>query len=287
MLVSEQEGIVKVFKAFNYEANMPFPYPEDNIYPFEEWYYENFLPQDIRERIYLPIFWTGYYVRANYGKDKSQIDHLQGYLNVLDRTRKYYTIVQYDDGILNDLTGLDIRVYSMSGKPMDYPLPLICQPHNFNFGKLDREFKFSFVGRLTHPVRQEIVNAFEHTFGFYVTSRHHSLEEYCRILARSVCVLCPRGYGPTSFRICEALQFGAIPIYISDEPIYPHNASFPGATLSCGHVGAIEQLIEQIRELKMAEAMERYIADCYQNSYTYTANKRLILQDLLNQNNKL
>jgi len=29
--------------------------------------------------------------------------------------------------------------------------------------------------------------------------------------------LCPRGYGKTSFRIQEALQYGAIPVYISDE----------------------------------------------------------------------
>jgi len=35
--------------------------------------------------------------------------------------------------------------------------------------------------------------------------------------------LCPRGYGATSFRICESLQHGSIPVYISDEPWIPFN----------------------------------------------------------------
>lgn len=280
MLVSEQDGKVDVFEVFSRGAAHPFPYPEDNMTIFEEWFSENFGPQDIRTRIYLPIFWTGYYVRADYGKSKLLVDHLQGYLNILDKSKKYYTIVQYDDGILNDLSGLDIRVYSMSGKPMDYPLPLICQPHMFRFPGLRRDLRCSFVGRVTHPVRQELINTFRSREGFYFTEKHHSLEEYCRVMARSVFALCPRGYGPTSFRICEALQYGAIPIYISDEVFFGHHIRFPGGSLAITH--ELEHDIEVAMGIMETDIDRFQVAtvDCYQHYYTYAATKQLILEDL-------
>ena len=230
MLLHQNGGMIDVWAAFNWQACHPFPYPADNYYPFEEWYFLKFREADKRERIYLPIFWTGFYVRANYGKDIAALAHLQGYINILDKSKKYYTIVQYDDGILNDLSGLDIRVYSMSGTPMHYPLPLICQPHEYKFD-LERDIFMSFVGRNTHPFREKILAEYENHFGSYVTSRRHTIKEYCKILARSVFALCPRGHGPTSFRIMEALQYGAIPVYISDKLIFPHHQSFPGISI--------------------------------------------------------
>ena len=29
--------------------------------------------------------------------------------------------------------------------------------------------------------------------------------------------LCPRGYGPTSFRLYESIQLGSIPVYIAED----------------------------------------------------------------------
>ena len=40
-------------------------------------------------------------------------------------------------------------------------------------------------------------------------------------MERSVFSLCPRGYGATSFRICESLQQGSIPVYIYDKDWTP------------------------------------------------------------------
>ena len=40
-------------------------------------------------------------------------------------------------------------------------------------------------------------------------------------MERSVFSLCPRGYGATSFRICESLQHGSIPIYVYDKDWTP------------------------------------------------------------------
>lgn len=286
MLVHATKRMIEVFRAFNQDAAHPFPYPPDNECIFEQWYCQQFKEEDARERIYLPIYWTGYYVRNQYGKDTAAIKHLQGYLNNLDKSKKYYTICQYDDGILNDLSGLDIRVYSMSGEPMDVALPLICPPHKVSF-EVERDIFMCFVGRLTHPLRNKLIEQYGKDPECYVTSRAHSIEEYCKVMARSVFALCPRGYGPTSFRVAEALQFGTIPIYISDKMILPYNAGFPGGICHYeqeeypndvkGYLKSVQPLIKNI---------VRDIPEIYTELFTYEGCKRVILLDLEDENNR-
>ena len=56
--------------------------------------------------------------------------------------------------------------------------------------------------------------------GIYV-SESLGRESFLDILTRSAFALCPRGYGKTSFRICESLEVGVIPVYIYDDPWIP------------------------------------------------------------------
>jgi hypothetical protein len=284
MLIDHQKGIVDVWHAFNNGCRQPFPYPQDNTTPFEEWFFDSFTQADVRERIYLPIFWTGYYIRANYGKHKAAIDHLQGYLSFLDPGKKYYTIVQYDDGILNCLKHLDIRVFSMSGPPMDYPLPLICRPHKFEFNE-QKDIYLSFVGRATHPLRERLIKDLAGFEDCYITTQPHSLEEYCRIMARSVYALCPRGYGPTSFRIMEALQYGAIPVYISDKPIIPHIInSFPGLSIEADETMDSTPLIKMLNSHDdYRDQMVAGIQYAFEKYFSYEGTKRLILENLIHE----
>jgi hypothetical protein len=59
------------------------------------------------------------------------VGELQRFIDKLPKEKKYYTIVQYDDGILNDISGLDIIVYSMGcKKPGYYPIPLLSEKEN-------------------------------------------------------------------------------------------------------------------------------------------------------------
>jgi xylogalacturonan beta-1,3-xylosyltransferase len=48
------------------------------------------------------------------------------------------------------------------------------------------------------------------------------LKLFRRLMLRSWFALCPRGFGPASFRIYEALQLGCIPVIISDKYRYPY-----------------------------------------------------------------
>lgn len=196
--------------------------PEDNHFPFEEWYYKNFSFTDQRdERVYLPVFWDSYYSNNSPKSKPAYIQELDIYLKGLDKEKKYYTITSYDNGMPNILADLDIKVFYMNGinpKINSFSLPLVSTKHVFELEGVKKDIYLSFVGKITDPVREEILKMFpKDNKDFYITERPHRLEDYCDILKRSKYVLCPRGKGPTSYRVQEALQYGAIPVYIKDE----------------------------------------------------------------------
>jgi hypothetical protein len=280
-----QAGIVPVPQRYNFDASHPFPYPEDNNNVFEEWYYKHFSIKDQRPaRIYLPIFWTGYYIQARYTKDTTRMNELQLYLNSLDKKKKYYTICQYDDGIVNNLSHLDIKVFSMSGKPMDYPLPLICPEHRYKFTRREI-YLANFVGKPTHPLREKMLQLLQgkevRKGLWYISTGRHSLADYCGIISSSLFTLCPRGYGPTSFRLMESLQYGSIPVYISDQHIEPHNQDLNEYCLvvSPEQLPNLESIIYEVGADRI-KAMQEKGKEVFYKYYTYDKNKSLILQNL-------
>jgi hypothetical protein len=205
-------------------------YPPDNHEEFERWFFENTTADELigKPRTYLPIFWTAYWCNNGYGRKTGAAKRLQQFIDQLPRNKQYWTICQYDDGPMVDFKDLDIKIFGMSGGRIDYPIPLLCQPHKYEFPGIKKDIFCSFVGADTHPIRRELVKEFEGKPDCYVTLKKHKMEDYCRILARSVFALCPRGYGKSSFRIMEAIQYGAIPIYIATtgEAILPYCADF-------------------------------------------------------------
>lgn len=200
-------------------------YPPDNAITFERFFLNDWHQRDERERIYLPIQWTALYCNNGYG-NAPIVNTIQKYLDDLDTSKKYYTIVQYDDGILNNIDHLDIKVCAMAGPRIDFSLPLLCTPHKFNF-QIPEKKKYiaSFIGSYTHSMRASMVEQLKDKPGYYISTKHHDLRQYCEIISQSKYVLCPRGYGQSSFRIQEAIDFGAVPIYISDEFILPYTSS--------------------------------------------------------------
>jgi FkbM family methyltransferase len=258
-----------------FRPRIKFPYPDDNHTIFEEWFFQQAIPKT--ERVYLPVFWTSYYVNHSYGKDKVAIKRLQDYINSLDRSKKYYTICQYDDGVLNDLSGLDIKIFGMSGE-YDYPLPLLCQPHRFTF-RQSRNLFANFIGRNTHPIRKPLFDLKGR--GYLISDKRHSLQAFCDILSRSTFTLCPRGYGATSFRIQEAIQYGSIPVYISDEFIFPHNLMFEnyGVVIKEEEVGKIDEILRSIPPAEI-QRKQAILPAMFKNYFTYEANRKIILENI-------
>jgi FkbM family methyltransferase len=250
----------------------PIKYPTDNDPDFEKWYMQNYTGHE--GRIYLPVMWTAYYCKHKYGADHTALEQLQKFLNSLDRTAKYYTVVQYDDGILNDVSHLDLKVFSMSGKG-DYYLPLICKEHSFRHVRHSRSIFANFIGRNTHEIRREIFNIRKP--GWHIEQKSHKLEVFCGILANSTFTLCPRGYGPTSFRIAEAMQYGSIPVYISDQFIEPHGINFNeyGIKVWPHQLHNLEAILNAVNVAEKQQAIKEY----YPKYFTYDANKRIIRQE--------
>lgn len=289
-----------------FRPHMHDNYPHDNDLPFEEWFYDYFKNNSVSSDIsltYLPIFWSSYYVNNKYGQDKEAITRLQSFIDTLDKSKKYFTIIQFDDGILNDLTGLDVKVFAMSTDKYDYVLPLICKPHQFSFGNIKKDLMYSFIGRLTHPIRQQMIDSLPRnpdanpisfsTENSYISTDKHELEDYCRTLARSRYVLCPRGYGATSFHIMEALQYGAIPVYISDEHVIPHSdihfADY-GVVVNSG-----ESIFDAINTFEEANGWAIINSDgsivnntqlvaqkYFDSNYTFEVNGKLIIEKTYN-----
>lgn len=203
-------------------------YPPNNNKIFEEFFYDYYFNNNIiTEREYIPILWTNLYISRNYGN--SNMEDIQSYLNSLDKTKKYFTILQYDDGILQNLYDLDILVFCSGGggqkivpeKNIGYPIPLICQPRpNIDKNK-NRDIFCSFIGSNTHPLRSNMNEKLKNTKGFEIVLSKLNYENFIDKMERSVFSLCPRGYGATSFRICESLQQGSIPVYIYDKDWSP------------------------------------------------------------------
>lgn len=200
-------------------------YPPDNTYEFERWLKDNIKPQELigKERVYLPILWTGYWCNNGYGtKDKAK-RVIQRFIDSLPRSKRFWTVVQYDDGPMVDFKDLDIKIFGMSGGRIDYPLPLLCMPHKYEFPGIQKDIFCSFIGADTHPIRRELVKEFKGRPDCLVEIKKVDLQKYCEVLSRSVFALCPRGYGKSSFRIMEAIHYGAIPVYVSDEFINPYD----------------------------------------------------------------
>ena len=200
-------------------------YPPHNEMIFEEYFYERFYEENIyTDRIYLPILWTNYYISKNYCND--DMSDLQDFLGSLSRAERYFTVVQWDDGIVNDISDLDILSFS-SGGVGDYPIPLINQPPPIDGIKIQTDILRSFIGCINgrHSIREKMAKVLEEKPSVFI-SENITYDAFLETMLKSLFALCPRGYGKTSFRINEALQCMAVPVYIYDDPWIPFPDGF-------------------------------------------------------------
>lgn len=114
---------------------------------------------------------------------------------------------------------------------------------------------YSFVGRKsTSRLRGRLVNINDGC-GLISESPPSAASDYrakyLDILARSRFILCPRGYGVSSFRIYEALRAGRVPVIISDDWVAPRGPEWS----SCA-VFIRERQMGSIRGLLKAREQE-------------------------------
>jgi hypothetical protein len=252
----------------HFRPHIKVDYPPNNKYIFEDWFYKNANHNTVT-RHYLPVMWTPYHVNNDYGNNPIKRKLLQDFIDDLPRDWSYYTIVQYDDGCLVDFKDLDILIFNMSTE--GFPIPLTCMDHPYTFD-VKRDSLYSYVGSNTHPIRRELKQ---------FTTKRIDIKDYCELHARSTFSLCPRGYGANSFRIKEALQYGAIPVYISDKFIEPFFVDFDeyGVKINLEQVPMLEQILKSFTPEDIERKRERG-KEVFKEFYQYEGLRDKILQSI-------
>lgn len=247
-------------------------YPPDNDPAFEAWFIKNYdSNRNKSDRAFLAIDWTAFYSNHKHGQDRRAMRALQLFLDhSLDTGRKYFTIIQWDDNILNNVSHLDLKVFGMGCKG-DYQLPLVCQPHPYEFKENGRPIFASFIGAVTHPIRQKMIDELKDKEGYFISTEQTSLHSYCKIMSMSKFALCPRGYGKTSFRIQEALQYGAIPVYIVPDV---NDLLFTDQVMISG----LNNLDEELRSFEANAVHE--LKTTYEKYFTYEAVANMIYENI-------
>lgn len=270
---------MKIHVPEQFRPSQKRPYPPHSFLTFEEWCYNQFTGEE-SERHYLPIFFTNYYVSNGYGRVPGPIDQLQRFIDTLDKSKSYWSCLQFDDGVLNLIEGLDIKVFAPCAK-RDVTIPLMCMPIPFDFDPIKKDIFASFVGRPTHPLRKAVMAGYKGRDGYYLSEDHHGMKNYAAILARSVFSLCSRGYGENSFRTSESLQLGSIPVYISDDHAIPFDLDFEefGVIVHPKDIAFIDEILKEIPE-KEIKRKQKAIPHIYKEYYTYEGCKRQMLKYL-------
>lgn len=121
---------------------------------------------------------------------------------------------------------------------------------------------FSFSGARTHPVRADVLglrdrravirdttgtNFFGWVEGADVVDAQR---DYYELIARSKFVLCPRGHGPSSFRVYETLGSGRVPVVISDDWLVPRGVDWARCAVRVAErdVHAVPHLLRRLED---------------------------------------
>lgn len=188
---------------------------------FYTYYVNNILTKNIKmNRLFLPIWWTNLMV------DNHKID-VQQYINALDWSKKWFTVCQMDDGVRYQIPHdtLVFHAGGNTGNGQKIPIPLISSPipDTLKTPNKTKNILASFVGSMTHPIRQKGYELFHNNSSFYFnkpkqwqqTVEDHALQEFIDVTERSTYCLCFAGYGDSSFRLYQSMELGAIPVYIA------------------------------------------------------------------------
>ena len=220
--------IVELGKMFRPGTSHVYP-PFKNGRYMEEFAYETLLAKkdEIQtELVYLPIFWTNLQNHPGFAQSRAKYDIvLHQVLQTYPKTTRFFTIVQHDDGPQLQLPKDTVIFGACTGT---IPLPLIYEDKTNRLSQLERkepDIFASFVGSLTHPVRQRMANAVESRP--YIVCRMQKAwnvkvpteqaDEFLDLTLRSKFCLAPRGYGRSSFRFFEAILMDTIPVYFWDD----------------------------------------------------------------------
>lgn len=195
------------------ERGIPYP-PYHSGPTFEEYVCEYFKHKDN----FYPVYWTRV---LNCHNAENKLNAIQE-LASLPSKENGFTVSTHDDA---PLPFQKTKNFSAGGNIKGIPIPLIGSKPPYS--AVRKNILIQFHGSITHPLRNPIADL--------IITDHFSIklknwtpeinkqdeENNFYEMARAKFTLCPRGYGPTSFRLYEALHLRSIPIYVSDNFYLP------------------------------------------------------------------
>jgi len=269
-----QQEINNLFAPLNEPSAVYPPYPPYHVGPYLEERFVHLGKVPVHRRMLgglprhtylIPVFWTNVYK-----ENKNQ--ELQAALDKLDPDMDYYCVCTHDDAPLEVLpkktqvfrVGTRHQLRGTIIPPVQ--IPCTASPIPF-YHKKEKDLKASFVGSYTHPIRgemahhapKEYVISMQSQWSEIVTTDQFSLFE--ELSARSKFVLCPRGYAATSVRMYEAFQYGAVPVYISDDFILPWKEEIDWDNL------VVQITVDQLPDL--GEILDSYSEEKWEDMVSY------------------
>ena len=276
-----QNYLYEVFSPYQVPPSYPTYHPQ-NVGPYmEEFYVDNFRQEKGSfKRYLLPIYWTSCYLHNN-------TSGLQDVLSSLDKDKKYFAVCTHDDAP-NESLPPDTVTFSGGGNKGDIPIPLICSGYTEVKYDLDRDIFCSFIGSLTHPIRQEVFHSLKDKSNYILsmdqwsdTITENKATTFRSIMERSKFTLCPRGYGVTSYRLYEALQLGSVPVFVYDKPWFPWETELDWDEFSVlirrEEIPYIDSILKEYNEQDIINMSQRG-QELYQSHFSMEATYKIITE---------
>ena len=232
-----QIELYEKFSKFRLARDEDSPYPPYHQGDYlEEYFIAQFrdsLP-DI-ESIFIPVCWTAVFnFKVKEGLNPGSPNfilrqELFKELKSLDSSYSYFTVSTHDDAPQGEFPGSTTHFAAGGNTQLGsyIPIPLVASGYE-SFRDSQKMIFCSFLGSITHPIREAALVPIHKTPGYYINIFEWSANIpedraglFKNAMEQSRFSLCPRGYGATSYRLYEAIQLGSIPVYISDKFLLP------------------------------------------------------------------
>ena len=170
---------------------------------------------------YLPVFWNRYYLNAGLGTAYTEPSAAlaDGIAAAIIDPARTFTICEFDPYRLTrnvNLDGVTVFTGNRTGeRGIDIP---ILRNVMYPRGPVkERRWLASFIGHNgTHKMRLDMFRELGYHRDVHCEHGNRGAEVFGRLMRSSYVALAPRGDGAQSFRLYEAMEYGTVPLYLSD-----------------------------------------------------------------------
>jgi len=154
-------------------------------------------------------------------------------------------------------TNSRIYLYSFLGAFNYYPLPALPSSHIRNKLKYLPHSEDVYIGtKLSDELRSRLSTNYP-----ALSMKYPALDDFELMSRNSVFTLCPAGYGRWTYRFFQAIQWGSIPVLLSDNYIKPFRDFIPyddfSVTIEERHIGELDKILRSLPEEKISQYQEQ------------------------------